>query len=124
MLVVVFVAGFLGARIYHILTALGYYRAYPSEIFAIWHGGLSIFGAMIFGSLALVAYLHFSKSLLQIWKVLDWLAPSVVIGQAIGRFGNLFNYEVYGYPTNLPWKMFVPPQFRLPPYELAAYFHP
>jgi prolipoprotein diacylglyceryl transferase len=56
--------------------------------------------------------------------LLDWLAPSVLLGQIIGRFGNLFNYEAFGYPAGLPWKMFVPEQFR--PQELMSYqfFHP
>jgi phosphatidylglycerol:prolipoprotein diacylglycerol transferase len=59
------------------------------------------------------------------WQVLaDWLAPSVILGQIIGRLGNLFNYEAFGYPTNLPWKMFVPAAFRPESFAASSYFHP
>jgi phosphatidylglycerol:prolipoprotein diacylglycerol transferase len=59
-----------------------------------------------------------------ILNLLDWLTPSVILGQIIGRFGNLFNYEAFGYPTNLPWKMFVPQMFRPLQYASSTFFHP
>lgn len=57
-------------------------------------------------------------------QLLDWLTPGVIVGQIIGRLGNFFNYELYGYPTILPWKMFVPESFRTQDYLTQQYFHP
>ncbi|HEX3095991.1 MAG TPA: prolipoprotein diacylglyceryl transferase [Patescibacteria group bacterium] len=119
----VLIFGFIGARIYHVVSEFGYYVHYPWQSFAVWNGGLSIFGAGLGGVLALVVYKkiynHYS-----LWQLLDWLTPGVVLGQIIGRFGNFVNYELYGSPTNLPWKMFVPPQFRIPTLETFQFFHP
>ncbi len=121
------VFGFIGARLYHVLSEFGYYVHYPAKIFAVWNGGLGIFGAAIGAILAIYLYQKYvlkTYSLSSFLNILDWLTPSIVVGQLIGRFGNFANYELYGYPTNLPWKMFVPVQFRVPPYELIQYFHP
>ncbi len=123
------ISGFIGARFYHVASELPYYLEHPNLIPAVWRGGLSIFGAMIGGVIGLWVYLKFITTQDQFsWQklsnILDWLVPGLAIGQAIGRFGNLLNYEVYGYPTSLPWKMYVPPHFRIPPYESAHYFHP
>jgi phosphatidylglycerol---prolipoprotein diacylglyceryl transferase len=122
--VVVVLSGFIGARLYHGATSWQFYMDNPLQIIAVWKGGLSIFGAIIGALIGIALYLRWFLPVLSLRSVLDWLAPSVAIGQAIGRFGNLFNYEAYGYPTALPWKMFIPPQFRTPPYELQAYVHP
>jgi len=130
----IIVGGFIGARIYHVLSSFGYYQTHPVEIFQVWHGGLSIYGALIGGFVSLAItrkILNFNLSSVAsakegflILNLLDWLAPSVVLGQIIGRLSNLFNYELYGYPINLPWKMFVPEPFRLPGYESFSFFHP
>jgi phosphatidylglycerol:prolipoprotein diacylglycerol transferase len=119
----VIVAGFVGARLYHVVSELHLYTDNLLKIFAVWNGGLSIYGAAIGGVIALYVYSKYYKdySLLQL---LDWLIPSMVVGQIIGRFGNFANYEIYGTPTGLPWKMFVPIQFRTPPFELNQFFHP
>lgn len=130
----VIVGGFIGARLYHIFSSIGYYWVHPIDVFKVWNGGLSIYGAVLGGIITLwalkrifnfsaVAKAMADKQFL-IFNLLDWLAPSVVLGQIIGRFGNLFNYEAYGYATNLPWKMFVPLQFRLPPFWNLAFYHP
>ncbi len=121
---VLLVSGFLGARLYHVATQWNYYAHNPQFIPAIWYGGLSIFGAMIGGIIGLWFYIRFVDPRVPLLTVLDWLAPSLALGQAIGRFGNLFNYEAFGRPTNWPWKMFVPREFRQTPYELSTYFHP
>ncbi len=113
----VIIGGFLGARLYHVLSSFGFYSAHPLDMLKVWNGGLSIYGALIGG---VVAVLVTRGALV----TLDWLAPSLLLGQIIGRFGNFFNYELYGYPTGLPWKMFVPPQFRLTGYQNFNYFHP
>ncbi|MBP9686430.1 MAG: prolipoprotein diacylglyceryl transferase [Candidatus Doudnabacteria bacterium] len=131
------VGGFVGARLYHVLSSFSFYLAHPAEVLMVWHGGLSIFGALFGGFAALLLFVWCQRhSLIRVgvsksafdtgvvWRWLDLLAPSVLLGQIIGRFGNLFNYEAYGYPTNLPWKMFVPSLFRFPAYADAAFYHP
>lgn len=118
------VGGFLGARLYHILSELEYYRAHPLESLMVWNGGLSIYGAVFGGLLALYLYHRIRNPQRVIGQLLDWLTPSLLVGQIIGRFGNLFNYEAFGYPTSLPWKMFVPAGFRPEAYLSASYFHP
>lgn len=128
------VFGFIGARVYHVISEYGFYVQHPIQVFAVWNGGLSIYGAAIGGVLAIYLYSRYflnpnnsisnSTALTSFLNLLDWLTPSIVIGQIIGRFGNFMNYELYGYPTNLPWRMYVPIQFRLAPYEVVQYFHP
>lgn len=119
------VCGFVGARVYHVLSELPYYLEHPLLSFAVWNGGLSIFGAALGGLLGLYIYNRYiSKTPLPFLELLDWLTPGLVLGQIIGRFGNFMNYELYGNPTTLPWKMFVPIQLRIPPFELNAFFHP
>ncbi len=118
------IGGFVGARAYHVLSHFSYYAFYPSEILKVWNGGLSIFGAILGGLLTLWILQLLSTKHLALSTLLDWLTPSLILGQIIGRFGNLFNYEAFGYPTNLPWKMFVPPQFRPEQYQTFSFFHP
>lgn len=118
------VCGFIGARLYHVFTDFSFYRADPSLILFVWNGGLGIYGAIIGGLLGLWWFSKKYLTSVRFLKLLDFVAPSVLLGQIIGRFGNLFNYEIYGRPTTLPWKMFIPAQFRLPPFETFEYFHP
>jgi phosphatidylglycerol:prolipoprotein diacylglycerol transferase len=120
----VFVSGFIGARLYHVVSSWDYYIENPVEVFFVWNGGLSIFGAILGGLIGLYFYKKLKHLSLNYYVLLDWLAPSVMLGQIIGRFGNLVNYEAYGKPTELPWKMFVPVANRLFPYEAFAFFHP
>jgi phosphatidylglycerol---prolipoprotein diacylglyceryl transferase len=132
MLVWVLIAGIIGARIWHILTpspsaiaqglTTAYYLSHPLEAIAIWNGGLGIFGAVAGGALALFFFTRRHHLSLLLW--LDILAPSMVLGQAIGRWGNFFNQELYGAPTNLPWALYIDPQHRLPGFENIAYYHP
>ena len=118
------IGGFLGARVYHVLSSYSYYYSYPFEILKVWQGGLSIFGAILGGLITLLLCKRIYNLQFTIFKILDWLTPSIIIGQIIGRFGNLFNYEAFGYPTNLPWKMFVPENFRPLSYQPSGFFHP
>ncbi len=122
------VFGFIGARLYHVVSEYPYYLQNLGQIFAIWNGGLSIFGTGLGAVIAIFVYHKFflqkTEHTLSFLSLLDWLTPSILLGQIIGRFGNFVNYELYGYPTTLPWKMYVPVQFRLPPYELSQFFHP
>lgn len=116
--------GFIFARVYHVISSFGYYRLHPLDAFKVWQGGLSIYGAVLGGVLVLLTIKRKFQLQTRILRLLDWLAPSVLLGQIIGRVGNFFNYEAYGLPTGLPWKMFVPPDFRLPGYLNQAYYHP
>lgn len=118
------IGGFIGARLYHVASSFGYYRYHFLDIFKVWNGGLSIYGALLGGVIALYVVSKFLNPKSLILNLLDWLTPSLIIGQIIGRFGNLFNYEAFGYPTNLPWKMFVPEQFRPEGFQAVAFFHP
>ncbi len=124
----IIVGGFIGARLYHVLSSAGYYLQHPIDIFKVWNGGLSIYGAVIGGAIALLVGAGIARpNQGGRWPPLhffDWLTPSLILGQIIGRFGNLVNYEAYGYPTNLPWKMFVPESFRPAQYQSAQFFHP
>lgn len=87
----------IGARFYYVIFELPYYLAHPLEIFAIWNGGLAIYGGLIAGGLTLFFYCrhHF----INFWKFLDITAPSVILAQAIGRWGNFMNHEAYGPDT-------------------------
>jgi phosphatidylglycerol---prolipoprotein diacylglyceryl transferase len=118
------IGGFVGARLYHVISSVGFYLNNPTDILKVWNGGLSIYGAVIGGAIVLILASKIFNLKSSILNLLDWLVPSLLVGQIIGRFGNLFNYEAYGYPTNLPWKMFVPEQFRPAQYQNFNFFHP
>jgi len=105
--------GFIGARLYYVLFSdLRYYLANPTEIPAVWHGGLAIHGALIGGVIG--GYLVVRHYRLRFWQIADIVAPSLILGQAIGRWGNFFNQEAYGYETNLPWAMYIDGAYRHP----------
>ncbi|MDW8299396.1 MAG: prolipoprotein diacylglyceryl transferase [Anaerolineae bacterium] len=123
------IPGLIGARIYHILTpspASGlttqYYLANPLQMLAIWNGGLGIYGAIIGGIVGIWLYARRQKQPLLRW--LDLVAPSMAIGQAIGRWGNFVNQELYGAPSDLPWAIYIRPENRLPDYTAFERFHP
>lgn len=126
------VGGIIGARIWHILTppasmvAVGittqYYLTHPLDALAIWNGGLGIPGAVIGGLIAV--YFYARKHDLNIATWTDIIAPGLALAQAIGRWGNFVNQELYGAPTALPWKLFIQPAVRLPGYQDVAYYHP
>jgi phosphatidylglycerol:prolipoprotein diacylglycerol transferase len=132
MLVWVLIAGILGARLWHIFTpspsaeAQGlttyFYLTHPLDALAIWNGGLGIPGAVIGGAIALFFFGRRHHLPYLTW--LDILAPGLALGQAIGRWGNFFNQELYGAPTKLPWAIYIDPQHRLPGFENQAYYHP
>lgn len=116
--------GFLGARLYHVLSDVAFYWQNPLNILMVQKGGLSIYGAVLGGALSLPFLKKYLKINLSFSSLLDFLLPGVLLGQIIGRFGNFFNYEAFGYPTNLPWKMFVPAEFRPGGYGQFSFFHP
>lgn len=124
LLVWLVIGGFICARLYHVGSDWDFYWHNPLLIFQVWRGGLSIYGALFGGVLALWLYKKSVQLPFSLYHLLDWLAPCLLLGQIIGRFGNLFNYEVFGYPTSLPWKMFVPLEFRPLGFAQFVYFQP
>jgi phosphatidylglycerol:prolipoprotein diacylglycerol transferase len=112
------VVGIIGARLYHVFSTpangIGwdYYRQNPGEIFNFWSGGfrgLGIYGGLVGGILAVIVYSAINK--LDFIKYLDFLAPNVLLAQAIGRMGNFVNQELYGPATNVPWAFHINPAF-------------
>lgn len=131
-LVWVLIGGIVGARIWHILTPpasmveAGYttmfYLTHPLNAINIRAGGLGIPGAVIGGFIAIYIFCRRRKLDFAFW--LDIAAPAVALGQAIGRWGNYFNQELYGSPSDLPWAISIDPQNRLPGYKNQATYHP
>lgn len=123
------IPGLIGARVYHILTpspASGlttqYYLENPLQMLAIWNGGLGIYGGIVGGIVGIWLFARRHKQPLLAW--LDLIAPSMALGQAIGRWGNFVNQELYGAPSDLPWAIFILPENRLRGYEAFERFHP
>lgn len=112
----------LGARLYYVLLEWRQYGGNWLDALAIWRGGIAIHGALLGGSLAAVLFCRWRRQ--PFWPLLDVLVPAVALGQAIGRWGNFFNSEAFGLPTNLPWKLFIPLAFRPSEFLDQAYFHP
>ncbi|HNT73731.1 MAG TPA: prolipoprotein diacylglyceryl transferase [Anaerolineae bacterium] len=134
LLLVVFLA-IIGSRIYHIFSqpaggAMGwnYYKEHPIEMLYIWQGGLGIYGAIIGGAIGVIIFCAYRH--LRPLEWLDYAAPGMAIGQAIGRWGNYVNRELYGPPTTLPWGLQIPFPYRIVPYnDMMQYpestlFHP
>ena len=93
-ILIAFPLAIVGARLYYVFFEWGYYSQHLSEIFAIWNGGIAIYGGLLTG--ALVLYLFSRRRLIEPIDFLDIAAPSVMIAQSIGRWGNFFNQEAYG----------------------------
>ena len=110
------------ARLYYVLFQWSEYSQHPERIIAIWQGGIAIHGAIIGGIIAALIFARLKK--ISFWQLTDLVAPSLILGQAIGRWGNFFNSEAFGSPTDLPWKLYIPPDHR--PVDLVdfEYFHP
>lgn len=115
-------AGVIGARLYYVLFNLPFYFDHPAEILQIWKGGLAIHGALLFGA---AAYFFFCvRHKLSPLLYVDLIIPGVLLAQGLGRFGNFFNNEAFGTPTNLPWKLFIPEENRPEGFIDFSYFHP
>ncbi len=93
--------GILGARLYYVAFNWDYYRAQPWSIPAVWQGGLAIHGGLIGGLLAGVSFAR--RRRIPLWRLGDTIAPNLILGQALGRFGNFMNGDAHGVPTDLPW---------------------
>lgn len=126
------IAGIVGARLWHLIfppassiergQTFLYYLTHPIDAISTWNGGLGIPGAVIGGLLALYFYTRRHKLSFLTW--IDIIAPGLALAQAIGRWGNFINQELYGAPTSLPWAIFIEPAYRLSGFENQAYFHP
>jgi phosphatidylglycerol---prolipoprotein diacylglyceryl transferase len=123
------IGGIVGARIWHILTpspssgvTTSWYLSHPLDALAVWKGGLGIPGAIIGGLIALYFYSRRTGVNFAEWT--DIGAPGLALGQAIGRWGNFINQELYGAPTNLPWRIYIDPEHRLAGYLDVGYYHP
>jgi phosphatidylglycerol---prolipoprotein diacylglyceryl transferase len=91
----------IGARLYYVAFRWDYYGTHLGEIIRIWEGGLAIHGGVLAGALAVFLFSRAKKA--PFWALTDALAPSLILGQAIGRIGNLMNGDAFGTPTALPW---------------------
>ncbi|MEM1173136.1 MAG: prolipoprotein diacylglyceryl transferase [Cyanobacteria bacterium P01_H01_bin.35] len=116
------IAAIPGARLYYVLFEWEQYQQNPVDMIAIWKGGIAIHGAIIGGAIAALLFARLNK--ISFWQLADLVAPSLILGQAIGRWGNFFNSEAFGSPTDLPWKLYIPPQNRPPELVNFDYFHP
>lgn len=131
-LIWVLIAGIIGARLWHVFTpppsmvekgfTTYYYLTHPLALINTRAGGLGIPGAVIGGGIGLYLYTRRRKQNFLVW--VDVAAPAVALAQAIGRWGNYTNQELYGKPTSLPWAVHIDPQNRVPGYEQYATFQP
>src|SRR5215213_7046814 len=129
LMIYLLIGGIIGARIWHLLTpppssgiTAGWYFTHPLDALNIRKGGLGIPGAVIGG--AIVLYFYTRRHGLNFAEWTDIAAPGLALGQAIGRWGNFFNQELYGAPTNLPWKIYIDPDHRLEGYLNVDFYHP
>lgn len=118
----IIIGAILGARIYYCILSYEFYSQNLMDIFKLWHGGLSIHGA-IFGGL-IGGIIYAKKHNLPILKLCDIFSYALVLGQALGRWGNFFNSEAFGKPTNCFIKLFIPINKRPLEYMNYEYFHP
>jgi phosphatidylglycerol:prolipoprotein diacylglycerol transferase len=126
------IGGIIGARLWHVFTPTPslvqegkdtmFYLTHPLDLIWTREGGLGIPGAVIGGGIALLLFTRRHKLSFGVWA--DIAAPALALGQAIGRWGNFVNQEVYGLPTNLPWKIHIDPLYRVEPYLDKEYYHP
>jgi phosphatidylglycerol---prolipoprotein diacylglyceryl transferase len=119
------------ARLYYVLFEWPYYSQHLEQIPQVWQGGIAIHGAVIGGVLAALIFAKLRR--MSFWQLADVIAPALILGQAIGRWGNFFNSEAFGAPTDLPWKLYIPAQVvidgqvrspRPAAFASVDYFHP
>jgi prolipoprotein diacylglyceryl transferase len=115
-------SGIVGARIYHLFTGYSWDEHGLAGTVQIWKGGLSIWGAVGGGLIAVIVMARVRH--LDVYMLMDVIAPGLAIAQAIGRWGNYFNQELFGRPTELPWALQIDLEHRPVGYELNETFHP
>ncbi len=117
--------GLVGGRLYHVISDYELYflpGRNPVAALYVWQGGLGIWGAIALGALG--AYVGARRHNARFAPLVDALAPGIAVAQAVGRFGNYFNQELFGKPTTLPWGLEISPAHRPAGYEQYATFHP
>ena len=132
LLIWLIIGGVIGARLWHVLTptqsaiesglTTWYYFTHPLDAIAVWKGGLGLVGGVIGGAIAM--YFFTRKHKLSFPEWVDIAAPSLALGQAVGRWGNFVNQELYGAPTNLPWAISIEPHKRVSGFAEFATYHP
>ena len=122
LLLYVFLCGLIGGRLYYVFYAWPFYQDNLLDIFKVWQGGLALHGDLIGGAigLALFCWRHKIKFL----KLADLIVPGVALAQAIGRWGNYFNQELFGSPTSLPWGIPIKESLRPEQFLNSTHFHP
>jgi len=115
-------AAIIGARLYYVIFSWRDYVHNPVEIFIVWHGGLAIHGGLLGG--ILVGYFYIRKHKLNFWQIADIVAPSIILGQAIGRWGNFFNQEAHGGPVSYEFISKFPGFIQEGMYIGGQYYHP
>lgn len=116
------ISGLIGARVYEWFLNFNYYFSNLGELFKVWHGGLAIHGAIFSSCLFLLIFAK--KQKIEALRLISVVVPGLALGQAIGRWGNYFNQELFGLPTNLPWGIFISQINRPINFTQFSYFHP
>jgi prolipoprotein diacylglyceryl transferase len=115
--------GLVGARLYHVITDWSaFWPHHLADVPKIWQGGLGIWGAVLGGMVGTL--IGCRRVRLPFWRVADCIAPGLVLAQALGRWGNYANQELYGRPTSLPWAVKIDPAHRYAPYQADSTFQP
>jgi phosphatidylglycerol:prolipoprotein diacylglycerol transferase len=112
------IAALIGGRAYHVIDQWAYYRDHLAQIVLPPYTGLGIYGGLLTGMLATIWYAR--RRHLSFWRWGDILAPCILLAQAIGRWGNFMNQELYGPPTNLPWGIAIQCQYRVAEFACPA----
>jgi prolipoprotein diacylglyceryl transferase len=122
MIVVIVIAGVVGARLYHVATDYQLFEGHWIRVLEIWRGGLSIWGVLIGGIAAILVMTRIRK--VDTLGIMDAIAPGIILAQALGRWGNYFNQELFGEPTRLPWGLEIDRAHRPAGYTQFTTFHP
>ncbi len=120
--VVVVIFGVVGARLYHVISDYQLFEGHWLRAFEIWKGGLSIWGVVLGGTLGVIVMCR--RKHLDTLGLMDAIVPGLVVAQALGRWGNWFNQELFGEPTTLPWGLEIDPANRPQGFKEFATFHP
>jgi len=115
-------AGLIGARLYHVVTEWDRFSGNLSEIPKVWHGGLGVPGGVLLGTI--VGVLRARSFGISTAETLHAAAPAIPLAQAVGRWGNWFNQELFGRPTTLPWALRIDDDHLPAAYESGTTFHP